>query len=93
MASSIGERRLPRDLLVLPYDQGIPERRPPHRKADKPRHAGCRGEPGVDVGFVLTWPEDDATNFVAQAAFPHENVYMRLHDELGTIDEDHLFAA
>jgi transposase len=30
---------------------------------------------------------------VAQAAFPRGNVYMRLRDELGTIYEDHLFAA
>ena len=38
-------------------------------------------------------PIPDETRRVAQAAFPHGNVYIRLRDELGTIYEDHLFAA
>src|SRR5262245_58666096 len=29
---------------------------------------------------------------IACAAFPRGNLYMRMRDELGTIDEDHLFA-
>jgi transposase len=37
-------------------------------------------------------PMPEETRRVAQAAFPRGNVYMRLRDELGTIDEDHLFA-
>jgi transposase len=36
-------------------------------------------------------PEE--TRRVAQTVFPRGNVYMRLRDELGTIYEDHLFAA
>ena len=38
-------------------------------------------------------PIPEETRRVAQAAFPRGNVYMRLRDELGTIYEDHLFAA
>jgi transposase len=38
-------------------------------------------------------PIPEETRRVAQAAFPRGNAYMRLRDELGTIYEDHLFAA
>jgi transposase len=38
-------------------------------------------------------PIPEETRRIAQAAFPRGNVYMRLRDELGTIYEDHLFAA
>ena len=38
-------------------------------------------------------PIPEETRRVAQAAFPRGNVYMRMRDELGTIYEDHLFAA
>src|SRR5215218_5860795 len=37
-------------------------------------------------------PVPEETRRVAQAAFPHGNVYMRMRDELGTIDDDQLFA-
>jgi transposase len=38
-------------------------------------------------------PIPEETRRIAQAAFSRGNVYMRLRDELGTIYEDHLFAA
>ncbi len=37
-------------------------------------------------------PVPEETRRVAQAAFPHGNVYMRIRDELGTIYDDQLFA-
>ena len=37
-------------------------------------------------------PVPEETRRVAQAAFPHGNVYMRMRDELERIYEDHLFA-
>jgi transposase len=37
-------------------------------------------------------PVPEETRRVAQAAFPHGNVYMRMRDELGTIYDDQLFA-
>jgi transposase len=37
-------------------------------------------------------PVPEETRRVAQAAFPHGNIYMRLRDELGAIYDDHLFA-
>ena len=40
---------------------------------------------------ITTVPEE--TRRVAQAAFPCGNIYMRLHDELGAIYDDHLFAS
>src|SRR5688500_10599193 len=37
-------------------------------------------------------PVPEETRRVAQAAFPHGNLYMRLRDELGAIYDDQLFA-
>ena len=37
-------------------------------------------------------PVPDETRRVAQAAMPRGNIYMRLRDELGAIDDDHMFA-
>ena len=37
-------------------------------------------------------PVPEETCRVAQAAFPRGNTYMRMRDELGAIDDDHLFA-
>ena len=37
-------------------------------------------------------PVPEETRRVAQAAFPRGNTDMRMRDELGAIDDDHLFA-
>jgi transposase len=37
-------------------------------------------------------PVPEEARRVAQAAFPRGNVYIRLRDELGAIDDDQLFA-
>jgi transposase len=37
-------------------------------------------------------PVPEETRRIAQAAFPHGNVYMRMRDELGTLYDDQLFA-
>ena len=38
-------------------------------------------------------PVPEETRRVSQAAFPRRNIYIRMHDELGTIYDDQLFAA
>jgi transposase len=38
-------------------------------------------------------PVPDETARVAHAANPHENTFMRMHDELGSIYEDQMFIA
>src|SRR5262245_33393643 len=55
-------------LLVPQRDQRIPERRPPDREANKPRHVGRGLEPVPHLRVVLAAAQHDAPDLVAPAA-------------------------
>src|SRR5262245_8289016 len=61
----LGGGCFPADLRPTPGDQRIPKSRPSNGEADKPWHTSSGGEPGLDMGFVLSPAENDAAHVAA----------------------------